>query len=341
MQEIKKNIESDLKSQLTTKEIEKKYLGKDGVILSLFKNIKDQPQDQRASYGKQLNDLKNYLEENLQNRNTTVTSKDRPNGNIDFSAPFDNNTAVDKRPNIVGGVGHANPLTKELELILEIFESMGFNVMDARQLDDDYHMFGSLNFPDGHPARDMWDTFWTEDGLIATTHTSTMQNRAYKEAKGNFPIRTVIPGMCYRKEATDAYHEHTLMQIEGVYVDKNVSIGEMTGVISEFMREYYQIEPEMKLQPAYFPFVEPGMEFCLACPFCGKAGCSTCGHRGWLELCPCGMIHPNVLKDGGINPTKYNGFAWAIGVDRLVMLKTKINEIRMLRAGSIDFLKQF
>jgi len=344
LEDIKQEIEKDLASDLLPEEIRKKYLGKKGKLLDLMKTIKDQPVDQRADYGKQLNDLKKYLEEALENREaeaSTDATIGRSNGSVDVTAPFDNNTPLNKRPIPIAGIGHTNPLTQELDIVLDIFQSMGFEVMEARQLDDDYHMFGSLNFPDGHPARDMWDTFWTDTGLVVAAHTSTMQNRAYKTAKGKFPIKTVIPGSCYRREATDASHEHTLMQIEGVYVDKNVSIGSLTGVITEFLREYYQVEPEIKLQPAYFPFVEPGMEFCMACPFCGKTGCPTCGNKGWIELMGCGMIHPNVLKEGGIDTKIYNGFAWGMGIDRLTMLKTKINEIRMLRSGNIDFLEQF
>ena len=216
---------------------------------------------------------------------------------------------------------------------------MGFNVQDSRQLDNDYNMFESLNFPEGHPARDMWDTFWTEEGFIPATHTSTMQNRILKN--NEFPIRYVIPGTCYRNEATDASHEHTLAQIEGIYVDKDISISNMIGIIKAFLEEYYEMELKAKIQPAYFPFVEPGMEFCISCPFCQQSGCSTCGHKGWIEIFPCGMIHPNVLKEAGIDHKKYSGFAWGFGLDRLIMLKTAVHDVRRFRSGDLRFLNQF
>lgn len=337
--ELKTLFLEDIKIGLPVEDLKNKYLSKKGELTLLLSEIGKKQKEERAQFGKEVNYIKKYIEDYI---NSNFSGKiDRVQRDIDITAPFDINVDVYHRPQKPQNIGGINPLTKELELILRIFEKMGFETMDSRQLDDDYNMFGSLNFPEGHPARDMWDTFWTDEGLIPTTHTSTMQNRVYKLNKDKFPIRVVMPGMCYRNEATDANHEHTLMQIEGVYVDKNVSIGDMTGIIKAFLKEYYQYEPEVKLQPAYFPFVEPGMEFCMSCPFCKKTGCATCQYKGWIEIFPCGMIHPNVLREGGIDPQKYNGFAWGAGVDRMVMLKVGINEIRKLRSADIDFLKQF
>ena len=216
---------------------------------------------------------------------------------------------------------------------------MGFSVEESRQLDDDYHMFTSLNFPPGHPARDNWDTFWTEEKLTPPAHTSTMQNRVLKEY--DLPIRVVIPGRCFRNEATDASHEHTLHQVEGVYVDKNISLGDMLGTIKKYLEEYYETTLDIKLQPAYFPFTEPDLEFLISCPFCKKSGCGTCGNTGWMEIMGCGMIHPNVLREGGIDPDVYTGFAWGFGLDRLVMIKHAIEDIRGFHSGNIDFLEQF
>ena len=217
---------------------------------------------------------------------------------------------------------------------------MGFDILESRQIDDDYHMFESLNFPKGHPARDMYDTFWTEDGFVLPAHTSTMQNRALKKF-GPPPIRVVLPGRCFRNEATDASHEHTFYQIEGIYVDKGISLANMQATIKTFLEAYLEKELEVKIQPAFFPFTEPDCEFIISCPFCDKVGCSTCNHSGWIELMGCGMIHPNVLKQGGIDPDIYSGFAWGFGVDRLTMIKLGIKDIRLLRDSNLNFLRQF
>ncbi|MBD3329472.1 phenylalanine--tRNA ligase subunit alpha [Candidatus Dojkabacteria bacterium] len=330
-------FEKDL-TQIAPEKLESKYLGKKGVLSKLLRQISDKPADERPVYGKEVNELKTYAEEKIENIKTldetlqVVTE-------IDITAPFDIDSQESKRPQLKSEIGHRNPLTSELKHVLRIFESMGFNVVDSRQLDDDYHVFESLNFPPGHPARDMWDTFWTDDDYIPVTHTSCMQNRIIKSNEP--PIRYVIPGTCYRNEATDARHEHTLSHVEGVYIDEGVSLSNMIAIIKSFLEEYYRMELKAKIQPAYFPFVEPGMEFCMSCPFCGQSGCSTCGHKGWIEIFPCGMIHPNVIREGGLDPKKYSGFAWGFGLDRLIMLKTKIEDVRRIRGGEIEFLEQF
>ena len=227
----------------------------------------------------------------------------------------------------------------ELEKILDIFARMGFNAIESRELDDDYHMFGSLNFPKGHPARDDYDTFVTDDGLIAPAHTSTMQNRVLKTVKP--PIRVVIPGRVFRNEDLDARHEHTFYQLEGIYVERDINVGHLLATLKTFLEEYYGQQLEVKIQPFYFPFTEPSFEFALSCPFCKKTGCQICSHTGWIELLGCGLIHPNVLREGGINPDEYSGFAWGFGVDRLVMMKYGVEDIRHFHSGNLDFLRQF
>jgi phenylalanyl-tRNA synthetase alpha chain len=225
------------------------------------------------------------------------------------------------------------------EKALDIFKTMGFHVTTARHLDDDYNVFTALNIPKDHPARDMWDTFWTEEGFIPTTHTSAMQNRILKSQKP--PIREVSMGRCYRNEATDASHEHTFYQIEGVYIDEGIDLADLTGTLREFMNTFYGKDVKYKIQPSYFPFVEPGLEFMVECMICGQKGCPFCGYSGWIELVPCGPIHPNVLKQGGLDPKKYSGFAWGLGLDRLVMLASQIEDIRHIHSGDLRFLTQF
>lgn len=338
LEKISLEIEKDLKD-LNIPQLKKKYLSKGGVLQELFKNIKDVKPDQRAEYGKTLNELKVTIEEKI-NDSQREKSEVEDNKKIDPTAPFDINSSKGNRPYILDLNGSSHPLMQELEKMLDIFQRMGFNVLESRQIDDDFHMFESLNFPKGHPARDMYDTFWTDDGFVLPAHTSTMQNRALRRF-GPPPIRVVLPGRCFRNEATDASHEHTFYQIEGIYVDKGISMGHMQAIIKEYLSQYLETELEVKMQPAYFPFTEPDIEFVIGCPFCKKVGCSVCGYTGWIELMGCGMIHPNVLSSGGIDPNEYSGFAWGVGLDRLTLIRKGIKDIRKLRDGDINFLRQF
>jgi phenylalanyl-tRNA synthetase alpha chain len=311
-------------------------------LKALYDELKIMPQEERASFGQEINQLKAELEKMVAEYGDETEALSP----IDVTAPFDINVSADKRPVLLSSeVGSKHPLMTELDNVLDIFYRMGFTAVESRQIDDDYHMFGSLNFPEGHPARDDYDTFMTEEGLIAPAHTSTMQNRVLKELKGNLekgePIRAVIPGRVFRNEDLDARHEHTFYQLEGIYVDKGIHAGNLIATLKIFLQEYYQQELEVKTQPFYFPFTEPSFEFALSCPFCKKAGCNVCSYSGWIELMGCGMIHPNVLKEAGIDSNKYTGFAWGVGIERLVMMKYDIEDIRHFESGKLDFLRQF
>lgn len=333
---IKNTLIEDI-NQLSAIQLKQKYLSKEGIITKLFKDIKDIEASKRKEYGQQLNGLKRDLEETILQKESNINSE-RSTVSIDPSAPFDINCSKDRRPHILDLKGSSHPLMQELEIILDIFQRMGFDILESRQLDDDFHMFESLNFPKGHPARDMYDTFWTDENFVLPAHTSTMQNRALRRY-GPPPIRVVLPGRCFRNEATDASHEHTFYQIEGIYVDEAISMGNMQATIKEYLEQYLETDLEIKMQPAYFPFTEPDVEFVISCPFCDKKGCSTCANSGWIELMGCGMIHPNVLLAGGLDPQKYSGFAWGVGLDRVVAIKRGINDIRKLRDGDINFLR--
>ncbi|MHC1716886.1 MAG: phenylalanine--tRNA ligase subunit alpha [Candidatus Dojkabacteria bacterium] len=326
------------RDSLDYSQLKEKYLGKNGLLTVALKEIQNIPNEQKSEYGKKINSIKSLLNEILDSKQDTNRSYSE-NKRIDPTAPFDINTK-DKKLDSLTTFGSVHPITNEVEILIDIFSGMGFDVLESRQIDDDYHMFESLNFPKGHPARDMYDTFSTEEGYILPAHTSTMQNRALK-LFGPPPIAVVLPGRCFRNEATDAGHEHTFHQIEGIYVDKDISLGNMQATIKTFLETYLEKELEIKVQPAYFPFTEPDCEFVISCPFCDKAGCSTCGHSGWIEIMGCGMIHPNVLKEGGIDPEIYSGFAWGFGVDRLTMIKLGIHDIRHLRDSNLNFLRQF
>ena len=310
-------------------------------LRALYEELKTLPADQRPMFGKEINQLKQELEGLVDEANTPTEELT----SIDISAPFDTNASIDKRPTLLPSEqGSKHPLMTELDTVLDIFYRMGFEVVESRQIDDDFHMFASLNFPEGHPARDDYDTFMTKEGLIAPAHTSTMQHRVLKQYKSLLEagqnIQVVIPGRVFRNEDLDARHEHTFYQLEGVVVGMGINAGHLITTLKTFLTAYYQKEVEVKTQPFYFPFTEPSFEFALSCPFCDKAGCKVCG-EGWIELLGCGMIHPNVLKMADIDPEMYTGFAWGGGMERLVMMKHDIEDIRHFESGKLDFLRQF
>lgn len=310
-------------------------------LKALYSQIPTLPAEERGGFGKEINQLKQELEQ-LVAEHAETTNALPP---IDVTAPFAPNTPKDQHPKLLTvDNGSRHPIMTELDTILDIFYRMGFEAVESRQIDDDYHMFGSLNFPEGHPARDDYDTFMTADGLIAPAHTSTMQNRVLKERKEQLeqgePIAVVVPGRVFRNEDLDARHEHTFYQLEGIYVGKGIHVGNLMATLKTFMTEYYQKEVEIKTQPFYFPFTEPSFEFAISCPFCDKKGCNVCG-EGWIELLGCGMIHPNVLKEAGIDPSEYTGFAWGVGFMRMVMIKYNVDDIRHFTSGKLDFLRQF
>ena len=306
-------------------------------LKSLFEELKTKPTEERAAFGKAVNELKQELEEILLNHHPKTTTQ-KP---IDITAPFDVNA---KKPGLLpADQGSVHPLMKELEQVLQIYARMGFASAESRQLDDDWHMFESLNFPPDHPARDNTDTFEVEDGLLAPAHTSTMQNRIMSANKHLLdigqPIAYVIPGRVFRNEDVDARHEHTFYQLEGIYVDKGINAGHLISVLQTFFEAYFGKKMEVRTQPFYFPFTEPSFEFAIACPFCDKAGCHVCG-EGWLELLGCGMIHPNVLKMAGIDTEVYTGFAWGGGIERMVMVKNNIEDVRHFHSANLKFLRQ-
>jgi phenylalanyl-tRNA synthetase alpha chain len=317
-------------------------------LRALYAEIPSLRVGDRADFGKQLNQLKADLQAIAADRSNS-SEKLPP---IDVTAPFDSNTPPDARPQaLLAEQGSRHPLTLELEKVLDIFYRMGFTVAESRQIDDDYHMFGSLNFPEGHPARDDYDTFMTVETdkngkpFIAPAHTSTMQNRVLKEYKKNLehdtPIAVVLPGRVFRNEDLDARHEHTFHQFEGVYVDRGIHAGNLLATFKTFLSEYYQQDIEIKSQPFYFPFTEPSFELALSCPFCQKQGCSICSQTGWIELLGMGMIHPNVLQEAGIDSNNFTGFAWGCGLERLVMMKYGIEDVRHFESAKLDFLRQF
>lgn len=298
-----------------------------------YAKIKTLPVEERKAFGEKINQKKQSLLSEI--KKLEEAAEEESVEPIDLTAPFGENVSKETEK-----FGSKHPLMTELDRVAEIYSRMGFDVMEANQLDDEFHMFESLNFPEGHPARDGYDTFRTEEGYIPPAHTSTMQHRALKKYKKNLDegknIAVVIPGRVFRNEDVDATHEHTFYQCEGIFVSENATMGDLLGTWKHFFESYYGQKLNIKTQPGYFPFTEPSVEFLIEKPKAlgGKGD-------GWLEMGGCGMIHPNVLKCAGIDPEKYKGFAFGGGIDRLVMLREKINDIRYFESGKLEFLEEF
>ena len=301
-----------------------------------YAGIRDVPAEKRAEFGRKINEKKQAILAKIAKAEKKALDVDvEP---LDVTAPI---APGEPLPTVYPELqGSRHPLMTELNRVAEIYQLMGFDIVESRQLDDEYHMFDSLNFAKEHPARDGYDTFRTEEGLIPPAHTSTMQNRVLKMYKhkldegGN--IAVTVPGRVFRNEDVDATHEHTFYQCEGVYVSRDCTLAQMLGILREFFEKYYEQKLNIRTQPGYFPFTEPSLEFLIEKPKAlgGKKG-------DWLEMLGCGMIHPNVLKMAGIDPEKYHGFAWGGGIDRLVILKYGLTDIRWFESGNLTFLKEF
>jgi phenylalanyl-tRNA synthetase alpha chain len=305
-------------------------------LKALAGELQTLPVEERAAAGRALNELKQSLQAAIEQRDAELTEASQ--APIDVTAPWDVNS---KRPELLPTQnGTKHPISTELERVIDIFTRMGFDAHESRQLDDDWNMFGALNFPEGHPARDGYDTFRTEEGFIPPAHTSTMQNRVLRDGKAKLEaggqIASISYGRVFRNEDVDPTHEHTFYQQEGVFVSRDASLAEMLGTLRAFFEEYYGQKLAIKTQPGYFPFVEPGLEFLIEKPASigGKPG-------DWLEMLGCGMIHPNVLSAAGIDPGTYRGFAWGGGVERMIMLKYGIEDLRHFESGKLAFLRKF
>ncbi len=301
-----------------------------------YAKIREVPAEKRGEFGRELNAKKMAILEQI--REAEEAALDVAVEPLDITAPCGVNQPLPEVYPVFQGSTH--PLMSELDTVVSIYQLMGFDVVESRQLDDEYHMFDSLNFAKEHPARDGYDTFRTEEGLIPPAHTSTMQHRVLKMYKDNLKqgkeIAVVVPGRVYRNEDVDATHEHTFYQCEGVYVSETCTLGDMLGILREFFEKYYEQKLNIRTQPGYFPFTEPSLEFLIERPKAlgGKKG-------DYLEMLGCGMIHPNVLKMAGIDPERYHGFAWGGGIDRLVMLKYGLMDVRNFEGGNLNFLREF
>ena len=340
--ELKEKFVSELEKIDNLADIENirvSYLGKKGSVTDLLKGMKELSNDERKVFGQKVNELKGLVNEKITEKTQELKEKEIQK-EIELMPEFD----LSMPPVMDRGSYH--PITLVQRECERIFKSMGFTVEDYSEIVTDYECFESLNIPKHHPARDMQDTYYLTNGQLLKSQTSAAQNAIYKKYRDalvndGVPIKAIFPGRCFRNEATDACHENTFFQMEGVMVDKNISISNLIYFMKTMLSEVFQKDIKVRLRPGFFPFVEQGFELDISCLICGGEGCPSCKHSGWLELCPCGMIHPEVLKAGGIDPDEYTGFAFGLGLTRLVMMKYGIKDIRDLNSGSLKTLSQF
>lgn len=320
-------------------EIRIAFLGKNGSVTGLMKQMGKLSAEEKKTFGQQVNQLKTLCAEKISEKQEMIAKLEMEK-EINSMPEFD----VAVPPQLARGSYH--PITLVQRKCEKVFRSMGFTVEDYSEVVTDYECFESLNIPKFHPARDMQDTYYLENGQLLKSQTSAAQNaiyRKYKDALINEgkPIRAIFPGRCFRNESTDACHENTFFQMEGVMVDKNISISNLIFFMKTMLSEVFEQDIKVRLRPGFFPFVEPGFELDISCLICGGDGCPSCKHSGWLELCPCGMIHPNVLSEGGIDPDEYTGFAFGLGLTRLAMMKYGVKDIRDFNAAGLTNLSQF
>lgn len=325
-----------MKNSVDLEVLENKLLGrKNGELTNLLKNLKDLPVEEKKSVGQAANDVKQAIESALAEKKLELSraewSKSSAKEAVDVTQPV---LPPQSR-------GHWHPISLVRNKFEDLFTSMGFMILDGPELESDYYNFTAVNIPPEHPARDSQDTFYIKKhpNWLLRTQTSSVQVRAMQ--KYGAPLRAIVPGRCFRNESTDARHEHTLYQIEGVVIDKGVNFSNMKAVLEEVVKNLYGTETKLRLRPKYYPFVEPGVNGEITCVLCAGKGCRVCKQSGWLEIFGAGLIHPNVLKEGNIDAKKFQGFAFGFGLDRLVMLKYGIDEIRVLKSGEMKFLEQF
>ncbi|MFM7596653.1 MAG: phenylalanine--tRNA ligase subunit alpha [Flavobacteriales bacterium] len=307
-----------------------KYLGSKGLLKSLYNDFKAVPNEEKKEIGQLLNELKQRMETII--ASAVLSEKtNKPKNVMDLT-----------RPGRITPVGSLHPLTLVRNEIVNIFSTIGFSVSEGPEIEDDWHNFSALNFPPDHPARDMQDTFFIDsaiDGLSLRTHTSSVQVRVMETHKP--PIRTISPGRVYRNEAISARAHCFFHQIEGLYIDKNVSFADLKQTIDFFAKSFFGSETKIRLRPSYFPFTEPSAEVDVSCSLCQGEGCNVCKHTGWLEILGCGMVDPNVLDACGIDSSEYSGFAFGMGVERIAQLKYRVNDLRLYSENDVRFLSQF
>jgi phenylalanyl-tRNA synthetase alpha chain len=330
---IRETFSNELAQTSTPKDVEDlrvRYLGRKGVINNIRKDADFGAMSavEKRDFGQKFNALKEYVETQIAEAAEAKKASAAPKAAIDMTLP-----GADRR------MGALHPITLVQMELEQIFQGMGFMVLTGYDVETEYYNFDALNMPADHPSREMQDTYWMDNGLVLRTQTSANQVRALE--KYGAPMRAVFPGRCFRFEDVDASHENTFYQLEGLMVDEDISVANLIAVMKALLSEVFHREVTVRLRPGYFPFVEPGFELDIQCLICGGGGCTTCKKSGWIELLPCGLVHPRVLEFGKIDTNKYSGFAFGLGLTRLVMMKYGIPEIRLLNSGDIRFARQF
>jgi phenylalanyl-tRNA synthetase, alpha subunit len=315
---------------LQVEEFRIKMLGKKGSLTQLFGEFKNVPADQKKEIGQKINVLKDAVQNRINELKESLENKEDSSEKQDLS-----------RPGSQDEIGTRHPISLVKNEMISIFKKLGFSVADGPEIEDDWHVFGALNFPPEHPARDMQDTFFIEKDpdILLRTHTSSIQVRTMQTQKP--PIRVVCPGRVFRNEAISARAHCIFHQIEGLYIDENVSFSDLKQTLLYFAKELFGENVKIRLRPSYFPFTEPSAEMDVSCTICGGKGCNVCKHTGWLEIMGCGMVDPNVLEACGIDSKKYSGYAFGMGLERIAMLKYEIRDLRLYFENDVRFLKQF
>ncbi|MCC7175321.1 MAG: phenylalanine--tRNA ligase subunit alpha [Bryobacterales bacterium] len=333
------NLEAAARERIRTaagaEELERvrvEVLGRKGSLSEISKGLGKLPPEERAGAGRQLNAVKQALEAALQARQTEF---EETAGKARLAAEWIDLTLPAPGP----ARGHLHPISRLQAEIEDVFTSLGFTVLDGPEVETEYHNFDALNIPRDHPARDMQDTFWLTGGSVLRTHTSPVQVRGME--RFGPPLRIIAPGRVFRNEELDASHEHTFYQLEGMMVDRDVSVAHLVYFMKTLLTAVFKREVTVRLRPGFFPFVEPGFELDIHCLICGGQGCRVCKQSGWVEQIGCGLVHPNVLRMSGIDPEEWNGFAFGLGLTRLVMMRYAIDDVRYLQGGDLRFLNQF
>lgn len=335
IEDIYTNAIASLEASSSPDDLDKRkneFLGKKGKLTAVLKKLGSLSIEEKKTVGQKANEVSAKLEDFVQNKKLELKKlefqRQAETENFDTLRPV--------KPNITGRLHPISQMQFELE---DIFTSMGFSIMDGPEIETDFNNFEALNFTEDHPARDMQDTFYLETGELLRTHTSTIQVRALRTLKP--PFKIIAPGRCYRYEEVDASHENTFYQMEGMVVGKDISISHLIYTMKVLLREVFQKDVKTRLRPGYFPFVEPGFELDINCLVCEGEGCSVCKRSGWLELLPCGLVHPNVFQLANLDPKEWTGFAFGLGLSRLVMMRYGIDDIRHFHSGNLRFLEQF
>lgn len=342
LEKLRKDALGAIKKFKFLDELEKfelEYFGrKEGKLNNILKSLKELSVEVKKEIGQLANDVKIELQKAIEEKKNELQESE-------INDEIETDKIDVTLPGVKPSFGSLHPNTIVQNELEDLFKSLGFMVLDGPELESDYYNFEALNIPAFHPARDMQDTFYVKnkkekkEKLVLRTHTSSVQVRAMQ--KYGAPLRAIVPGRVYRYEALDASHENTFNQLEGIMIDENISIVNLIAVMKTLLKGIFKKEVKIRLRPGFFPFVEPGFELDIQCLICGGKGCPVCKQSGWVELLPCGMVHPNVLRAGNIDPEKYSGFAFGLGLTRLVMMRYGIDDIRLLNSGDLRFLKQF